>query len=306
MKLVMTLLVRDEEDIVRANLDYHLDRGVDFVLVTDNGSVDATADLIEPYVRGGVAELLHEPEQDYAQARWVTRMARLAATEHAADWVINNDADEFWVPRTGDLRSTLAEVPPEFDVVMAQRTNFPPRPESPLPFHQRMTLRERRSFTVLNDPLPHKVCHRAHPDARVGPGNHSVDGPGLDRVLDDGRIEVLHYPLRSWSQFERKIVNGGSSYERSTEGGPNTGRTTRTLYRRWQEGTLREYYDEQVLDDAAAAAAVAAGDVLEDLRVRDVLDGLTTRGDRRARDRRRWPRWRRGNREGIATRGRHR
>ena len=38
----MTLLVRDEQDIVRETLDFHLAQGVDLVIVTDNGSEDAT------------------------------------------------------------------------------------------------------------------------------------------------------------------------------------------------------------------------------------------------------------------------
>ena len=43
MKLFMTLLLRDEEDIVRENLDFHLAQGVDRVIVTDNGSEDRHA-----------------------------------------------------------------------------------------------------------------------------------------------------------------------------------------------------------------------------------------------------------------------
>lgn len=38
MKLVMTLLVRNEADVIETNLEYHLAQGVDFVIVTDHGS----------------------------------------------------------------------------------------------------------------------------------------------------------------------------------------------------------------------------------------------------------------------------
>ena len=96
MRLLLTLLVRDEEDILRANLEYHLGQGVDFVLATDNGSVDGTVRILEEYERLGVLRLIHEPRDDYSQARWVTRMARLACIDHDADWIINSDADEFW------------------------------------------------------------------------------------------------------------------------------------------------------------------------------------------------------------------
>jgi hypothetical protein len=45
-------------------------------------------------------------------------MARLACTEFAADWVINNDADEFWWPERGDLKQVLGAVPPSCDAVV--------------------------------------------------------------------------------------------------------------------------------------------------------------------------------------------
>jgi Glycosyl transferase family 2 len=99
VKLVMTLLVRDEADIVEACVRYHLEHCVDFVVVTDHGSVDRTSEILSEFERGGDVRVLRE-SAEIRQAEWTTRMARMAATEHGADWVVNVDADEFWLPRT--------------------------------------------------------------------------------------------------------------------------------------------------------------------------------------------------------------
>src|ERR671936_204967 len=75
MRLVMTLLVRDEEELLPVTLVYHLRRGVDFVLVTDHGSTDATPEILEEYVSRGVARVLRVEDEAYDQSKWVTRMA---------------------------------------------------------------------------------------------------------------------------------------------------------------------------------------------------------------------------------------
>jgi len=58
--------------------------------------------------------VIEEEAYTYAQSEWVTRMARLAAAEHDADWVINCDVDEFYWPDGGDLKEVLAAIPPEY------------------------------------------------------------------------------------------------------------------------------------------------------------------------------------------------
>ncbi len=268
MKLVMTLLVRDEQDIIAQHLDFHLAQGVDEVIVTDNGSEDATLEILRGYESRGVVRIILEPSDDYSQGKWVTRMARMAASEHGADWVINSDADEFWWPRSGTLASTFAGLSDGVGVVVARRTNFVPQPEDDQPFWERMTVRERESLNPVGKPLPPKLAHRAHPEITVVQGNHRVQGPDLGERLDDGTVEILHFPMRSYAQFENKIVKGGQAYARNRELPENVGRTWRRLYEVWQRGELPQHYAEIVVSDPASE------DLVSDTRLRDYLREL--------------------------------
>jgi glycosyltransferase involved in cell wall biosynthesis len=268
MKLVMTLLVRDEEDIVADNLDFHLAQGVDEVIVTDNGSVDGTLEILRAYEARGLVRIIVEPTDDYSQGRWVTRMARMAATEHKADWVINNDADEFWWPREGTLRTLFEGLGGDVGAVVGHRTNFVPRPEDDRPYWERMTLRERESLNPVGKPLPPKLAHRAHPEIVVVQGNHRIKGPDVGSEVDDGSIEILHFPMRSYAQFENKIVKGGRAYARNKELPEKTGRTWRRLYETWEQGGLPAHYEASVVAEAARQ------DLLEDTRLRDYLEAL--------------------------------
>ena len=268
MKLVMTLLVRDEEDIVADNLDFHLAQGVDEVIVTDNGSVDGTLEILRAYEARGLVRIIVEPTDDYSQGRWVTRMARMAATEHKADWVINNDADEFWWPREGTLRTLFEGLGGDVGAVVGHRTNFVPRPEDDRPYWERMTLRERESLNPVGKPLPPKLAHRAHPEIVVVQGNHRIKGPDVGSAVDNGAIEILHFPMRSYAQFENKIVKGGRAYARNKELPEKTGRTWRRLYETWEQGGLPAHYEASVVAEAARQ------DLLEDTRLRDYLEAL--------------------------------
>jgi hypothetical protein len=217
-----------------------------------------------------VLRLIHEPQDDYSQSRWVTRMARLAANE-GADWVINSDADEFWWPQDApDLPTAFASLPQEVGVVRVPRHNFPPQAPDDRPFFERMTLRDLDSRNTRGRPLRPKVVHRAHPQVEVGMGNHGVSAPGGlgDRSRRSG-IEILHFPLRTYQQFENKIAKGGRALASNTELPKGKVQTWRELYERWQQGGLRDFYAGEMVDPAAAPPGF-----VEDTRLRDFLRGL--------------------------------
>ena len=204
----MTLLVRDERDIVGEQLSFHLAAGVDHVIVTDHASSDGTREILSGFEREGRVTVLHEPEGPFRQREWVTRMARLAATEHDADWVVTSDADEFWWPRGGSLAEVLGAVPRRYGVVQSFVRHFVPVPDDGGSFGERMTYRLAPTAPI-NDPASpwrpyRKVVHRASPDIELVEGGHAVRTRGLKPLRGWYPIECLHFPLRTAAQVERK------------------------------------------------------------------------------------------------------
>jgi len=270
MKLVMTLLLRDEEDIVARNIEYHLHQGVDFIIATDNLSEDDTSAILRDYERLGVLHYLHQADDDYEQGCWVTAMARLAQHSFGADWVINNDADEFWCPEEGTLKQVLERVPVGTGAAAVKRVNFVPR-RSMSSFAD-MTVRERQSLNALGEPLPPKVCHRAFADIEAGQGNHAVSRAGQPLPADRVPITILHFPLRSYGQFANKIIKGGAAYARNTRLA-GMGGTWRYLYDLYSKGELERWWEKQLYDDARIEAGLADGTLVRDDRIQSFLAG---------------------------------
>lgn len=273
MKLVMTLLARDEADILEACLAFHLNAGVDFIVATDNDSRDGTTEILERYERAGYLHLIREPGQDMRQSEWVTRMARLAATEFGADWVLHSDADEFWWPRGGSLKDVFAAVPDRYGVVRGCWRHFLPRPDDGSPFAERMVVRlGAPAFPGDKTTIFHahqKVAHRAHPNVTIEAGNHNALGDVLEPLRAWHPIEVLHFSFRSVAQLERKAHGGwlrNANYEPTLH--------QLLLDEASRKGRLDAFYESFAVDDEALARGVANGSLAVDTRLRDALRAL--------------------------------
>ena len=134
-------------------------------------------------------------------------------------------------------------------------------------FYETMVFREAKSLDAEGRPLPPKVCHRGSSDLEVAQGNHSVAVGGEEIDVMPSRIQILHFPLRSYRQFENKVAKGGQAYQNNTELPEEIGWTWRKLFELYQEGNLPSYYSQQIYDDDAIEKGIADGSLVEDRRL---------------------------------------
>jgi Glycosyl transferase family 2 len=285
VKLAMTMVVRDGGDVLADNIRFHAAQGVDLFVIADHLSTDDSLEVARRYERLGLVDLhrLEGPVQDiWDHAR--TRLAR-RARELGADWVINNDQDEFWWPLAGNLKDAFATVPEEFGVLVAPRADFVARPGK-APYMERMTYRESRFLR------PPKAAHRAHPAVVLDQPHPTrisheqgfdVDAfggrPGIDDVSREVSpaelalvwapvfpIRILHFPIRSLDQYRRRV-------EVAAAEGMLEVKDRGAVREAHEAGRVEALYDELAFSDEQVSAALADGTLVED---RDLVDYLAT------------------------------
>jgi glycosyltransferase involved in cell wall biosynthesis len=277
----MTMMVRDEIDVVVPMLEHHFDQGVDLAIVTDNGSVDGTTEVLERYAATGKVELHHDPAHAKQQGRVVTTMARRAFTEHGADWVINADADEFLVPldRSLTIRAALERTPVSLNAFTVPVVNLVGRPAERGAGIGRLTWRDHRSEEQLvavgvhAHPTPNAI-HVGDAGVQVSQGNHFVSLVSRGQPDPAVAMEVLHLPWRSWCQFSQKVVNSGLAYEASPDLRPSPRHHGMADYRRARAGWLLNAFLLRLPPDTD----LANGDAFaEDRWLADRLHNLVNR-----------------------------
>lgn len=246
----MTLLVRDEADIIAPMLEYHLAAGVDVILVTDNGSIDGTREILSRYEHLGRVFIEDDPVQDKNQSAKVTRMARRAATEFHADWVINADADEFFVPvdRSLTLAALFERLPTDIVSAVLPVVDMTGTPGVEGVGIDRLLYRDERTEATLfgrsglHAHATHDAIHIGSPEVTVAQGNHYVSLASAGSIPPELMLESLHFPWRSFRQFRTKVVNAGVAYESNPNVNPSPRHHGMRDFRFWRAGVLEDAY----------------------------------------------------------------
>lgn len=182
IKVAMAMQVKDESDIIELNIRYHAAKGCEAFFIVDNGSTDGTLDILQSLSKEFLIYLYQDSRLGHNQGEnmtWMTYEAR----KKGYDWVIENDADEFWYPKSGDYRTNLSFAKGVFKVrrhnvlplMESDGVNWllsPWRTENTLRFNDRKYNEGMKNF--LLDNVAEKVLVNAHGFVRVPGGNHSA------------------------------------------------------------------------------------------------------------------------------------
>lgn len=246
-RLIMTLLVKDEDDMLEENLIFHKAMGVDGFIITDNNSSDRTPEIIRKYKdKGWILEVVEEKATDYQQKKWVDRMIWKAKKDYKADWIINADADELWYAPSGDLKTEL--VASKANVLTCEmKCVFP---EENKPFWQ-----WGQTVEVVTNPEHYnlsryslfgrqnkKVIHRTVGYIQISMGNHKVTM--FPKKTAKSNIHIYHYNIRGRQPFLEKMINGGKQLEQNPR--KHGGRHWRYFYQMYKDGLLDAEYDKVI------------------------------------------------------------
>lgn len=249
--IAMLILVRDEIDIIAQNIEFHLGLGIENFVFTDNGSIDGTRDILEDFKRrlGKSVVIIDDVNPAYHQAARVNRMIHVAKEAFGPRWIISSDADEFWYPMNG---SYATEMNGNNNILNCCWHNFLPRTNMPW-----------QDFTDIGEmPGYHNRMSKALCMARgllgMYAGNHEVRS--IPRIASrSDNIRVYHYPVRTYEQFERKVVQGHRAAVKASFQA-SAAWHWRGYYEAWEKGQL-----PQVYEDLASQNRIAEDKTMADL-----------------------------------------
>ncbi|CAG0975943.1 hypothetical protein BURK1_01482 [Burkholderiales bacterium] len=206
---VLFIVTRNEAELLRLNIAHHLAWGFDHVAIADNESDDATPDVIRDLGDAATSMRIPAPKERFAALRQL--ILRIESLHGPVGWVAVSDTDEFWWHPGGDLRGTLARLPPDVLGFNAQQKLFLPTALDPDegPVYCRRTYRSAGPDSPLHTSYRRGKSIYRGAWARA----HEVDDPHYcvsippERWRSTSRALVHHYMIDGEDSFVQKVTS---------------------------------------------------------------------------------------------------
>lgn len=284
IRLAMTILVKNESDIIADNIRVHAKLGVDCFIVMDNDSTDGTREILDSLRDVYDLQIIDQKEQTYRQRQWMTQLAVTARDQHGADWVISNDADEFWLPKHGNLKSGLDR---KGSCISISRHNMLLTEECLLPgyryfdsalrvdnpvYYSKQAQRTQDNIALPLVTIKPKIIINPHGLISIKGGNHhATHVANLFASASSDALSIFHYPIRSYAQFEKNIANRERLAKMDDV-------RMGDHYFRWAkmyaQGRLEEEYQRFIITSREIATLERVGIVSQDTFPRTIIAGI--------------------------------
>lgn len=254
-KLIMTLVVRNEEDIVEQNIRFHCAMGCDGFIVSSHNCTDRTDSILYKLQQEGlVLDIIKRTSPNHQHSIWVNEMVHIAKKKYKADWVINADADEFFYSKSLNLKLSILQnkacnvlwvdsifLFPENRTDFFNSIYFVTRP---------FQFFEAIGLGIDKDPLYTefigsqgctKVIHKTKGFKRISDGNHDVKMINKKKI-QSADIRLYHYHIRSYQGLEQKVKRWENSIYLLPQ---NQGMHMKHMVNIYKEGKLDYFFESK-------------------------------------------------------------
>lgn len=260
IKLFMTLLVKNEEDILENNIRFHKAMGVDGFIVTSHNSTDNTNVILKKLKEEGIVnEIIYETSPKYEQATFVDRMIKIAKDKYKADWIINADADEFFYAENHNLKKGIFDADVAgLNCIVPDIINYFSEDKENYLYEGCLFYKRTKMYT--------KVIHNTKDYMKIRMGNHNVDMKNKNKRLNTSDIYIYHYHIRNYKGYEEKVKR-----YIDTELASNIGTHMQHMIDLYKNGRLIEDYNARYGDDVKNKL-LREGNVLIDKNISNFLN----------------------------------
>jgi GT2 family glycosyltransferase len=235
LRIAAYLGVKDEIELIERSIAHLRAIGVDTIMACDMSSTDGTAEVLEKYRSDDflILTLCNNALSGRAEEEdsWMSHSLR-RYKDAPADWVIFLDADEFWLPASGNLKDCEGFY--SADVLVVDRFNVVLGPRHPcMPFElppsrygeTQLFVRTVRNFHIakqtdatatpwiMGQLMPKIAARPSMIDGTIA-GEHDVIAyEGSLRRTTPNDLLIAHLGLSTRSRFERKVRNIRAIYD---------------------------------------------------------------------------------------------